>query len=277
MISRTDFKRKIKEVHHDLAHRYEFLVHISGDTSVFVYNKDQVDTKAFRRMTRREKLLNSDYAWRRVSPEGGVVIKDAWGLFKEHRSVACAANADTTHVDGLPFKNGDIITGIDRSYSRSIYRFDGVLDSLASLAFVAINGTLGKHTHTVDVQDLHKYRLATDLEIRDAISGNGSAKNPCKEIVMDTETSGLGRRFNDKFDMQSMGRSLRHPISSTFSLPIGAGKTGHGRVEVKIDGMEGHLSSPYKRRGKPATKECDCGAKVARSAHASWCKTQERS
>lgn len=65
------------------------------------------------------------------------------------------------------FNVGDIITGKDRSYKRSLYRILELMpDNYARLQFLCLGGRLGRQ-HEQMRRPLHEFRIADKLEIKE--------------------------------------------------------------------------------------------------------------
>lgn len=68
------------------------------------------------------------------------------------------------------FKIGDYVTGVDRSYKRSIYRVNHIVDSYYfDLAFICLNGRLGKPEDILGDRNIVDFRLALAEEISEEL------------------------------------------------------------------------------------------------------------
>jgi hypothetical protein len=87
----------------------------------------------------------------------------------EHACLGCEKYDCTDDLCGVEFKEGDLITGNDRSYKRSIYRVITLEPFVAEL--VSFNGYVPPPDVSSEqpLPDLYAYRLATQEEIEQSL------------------------------------------------------------------------------------------------------------
>jgi hypothetical protein len=101
-------------------------------------------------------------------------------------------------MSGSPFRNGDLFTGIDRSFTRSIYRFDAwVPGDVVRVTLVSFNGIVCGDGLTMTNLQLQEYRNATLDEIAISLIGE---KTQYERKVADS------RDFDDH--MKQMSRNM---------------------------------------------------------------------
>lgn len=197
----------------------------------------------------------------------GKITKARSGLFGQ------IPNRHLRRPISSPFKQGDIISGNDRSYARSIYRFEGFEDNKAVLTWLAYDGTMAdlklhqpEHYKTlVPLSYLDESHIATWQDIMEAVRGGKPRK-----VAVDTETAGLGGKpkislfpvdgpahMAENYDVDAVvrkmaGEEIKHPVTEICQL-------GRYQAPAEIHGTG-----------------CDCGAeKAGTHAHAHWCSTKQ--
>lgn len=69
----------------------------------------------------------------------------------------------------MEFQVGDYVTGINRTYKRSIYKICDLKDKNSfTLSFVCLEGRLGHYGETY-TRDPSEFRIATDKEIHEEL------------------------------------------------------------------------------------------------------------
>lgn len=282
MISRVDFKRKVKALKRfdDLPRDYMF--HYSGGY-LYVVNRQVYYRDNFTRSHPTTKMMLSDFVYfrdRNSLDTTGYVLKDRDGIFKD----VMGPNPTSS-----PFKIGDLITGDDRSYARSIYRFEGYADGKAMVKFIAYDGQVGKVSDPVmqwPISELAGRHVATPDEICEACIGGKP-----KLVAYDTETGGLDGKMTVSSHVVDGNPHQKNPCAE-IELP---GYVGDARGMIQVVGdvdeaavtkirEEWHKTLAAAKEFKAPTflniqdapPKCDCGAaKCGSNKHSSWCSTNE--
>lgn len=148
------------------------------------------------------------------------------------------------------FSPGDLITGLDQSFLRSIYRFDGILpNGCAKVTHVSFNGSVRGDKLSWPTEKLNDYRKATQSEVYRSLVGE-------RHWVEDPNP------FNKLFE------ALSYAEPTHFWAYDG--------LQFISDGFEVRAFGVDLNETQPPTKLCECGKdKHGFARHLTWCKAYE--